>query len=204
MQVWPAGIARIRTDTWSCCDLWEQVDLDPQVTCHNLRITHTCGVPYPTTIHSSWTSCLSSPHGIPLPSFVFILNSQSMLLTPQQLDWVVHCKNSSQCAEFVTWDLPSEEAAWGWWKAAKAKVKPTMPLKWKGKEEEALMGKKKKNSTIQVFSFSCYKPHSLGNYAKTIQLFGTYDGYSTQTVHILEYLSSHLLLIINFWQFRES
>ena len=28
MQVWPAGIARIRTDTWICCDPW---DLDPQV-----------------------------------------------------------------------------------------------------------------------------------------------------------------------------
>ena len=109
---------------------------------------------------------------------------------------------STTCAEFVTRDLPSEEAARGRQKAAKAKAKPPMPSKGKGKETEAPMGKKK--STFWVFSLSCYKPHSLSDYAKTIRLFGTSDGYSTQTIRILKYLSSHLLLIINFPQFRES
>ena len=42
------------------------------------------------------------------------------------------------------------------------------------------MGKKKKKSSLRMFSRSCYKPHLLGDYAKTIRLLGTSDGYSTQ------------------------
>ena len=93
---------------------------------------------------------------------------------------------STICAEFVTRDLPSEEAARGRRKAAKAKANPPIPSKGKGKETEPPMGKKKKKSTLRVFSLSCYKPHSLGDYAKTIRLLGTSDGYSTQTVSFLE------------------
>ena len=103
---------------------------------------------------------------------------------------------STICAEFETRDLPSEEAARGRRKAAKAKAKPPMPSKGKGKETEPPMGKKKK-STLRVFSLLCYKPHSLGDYAKTIRLLGTSDGYSTQTVCIYSIISPfHLLLII--------
>ena len=93
---------------------------------------------------------------------------------------------STICAEFETRDLPSEEAARGRRKAAKAKAKPSMPLKGKGKEMEAPK-EGKKVSTLRTFNFSCYKPHSLGDYTKTIWLLGTSDGYSTQTIHILEY-----------------
>lgn len=92
---------------------------------------------------------------------------------------------STICAEFETRDLPSEEAARGRRKAAKVKVKPPMPSKEKGKEKKKGKGKK---STRRTFNFSCYKPHSLGDYAKTIRLLGTSDGYSTQIVRILEYL----------------
>ena len=92
---------------------------------------------------------------------------------------------STICAEFETQDLPSEEAARGRRKAAKVKVKPPMPSKEKGKEKKK--GKATK-STRRTFNFSCYKPHSLGDYAKTIRLLGTSDGYSTQIVRILEYL----------------
>ena len=88
---------------------------------------------------------------------------------------------STICAEFETRDLPSEEAARGRRKAAKAKAKPS---KGKGKELEAPKEAKKK-TTLRTFNFSCYKPHSLGDYAKTIRLLGTSDGYSTQTVRIL-------------------
>ena len=125
---------------------------------------------------------------------------------------------STICAEFETRDLPSEEAARGRRKAAKAKAKPVSlkgkgketeakvkpasskgkgkemeakakpaSSKGKGKETEAPMGKRKKKSTLRFFSLSCYKPHSLGDYAKTIRLFGTSDGYSTQIVCILKY-----------------
>jgi hypothetical protein len=91
---------------------------------------------------------------------------------------------STICAEFVTRDLPSEEAARGRRKAAKVKLKPPKPSK--GKETEDPKGTKKKKSTLRVFNFSCYKPHSLGDYARTIRLFGSSDGYSTQTVCILQ------------------
>jgi hypothetical protein len=91
---------------------------------------------------------------------------------------------STICAEFDTRDLPSEEAR-GWQKAAKAKAKPPMPSKGKGKETEVPKERKTK-STLRTFNFSCYKPHALGDYAKTIRLFGTSDGYSTQTVRILD------------------
>ena len=50
----------------------------------------------PATMHSSWTSYLSSPRGMPLPSFVFTPNPQFALSKPRRLDWVLHCKNSSQ------------------------------------------------------------------------------------------------------------
>ena len=107
---------------------------------------------------------------------------------------------STICAEFETRDLPSEEAARGRRKAAKAKAKPASSKgkgkqteakakpasSKKGKETEAPMGKRKKKSTLRFFSLSCYKPHSLGDYAKTIRLFGTSDGYSTQIVCILK------------------
>ena len=93
---------------------------------------------------------------------------------------------STICAELKTRDLPSEEAAQGRRKAAKAKAK-AMSSKGKEKETEEPKEKRKKKSTLRLFSLSCYKPHSLGDYAKTIRLFGTSDGYSTQTVRILEY-----------------
>lgn len=87
---------------------------------------------------------------------------------------------STICEEFVTRELPSEEAARGRRSAAKAKLKPQKPSK--GKEPETSTRKKKKDSTLRRFNLSCYKPHSLGDYAKTIRLLGASDGYSTQTV----------------------
>ena len=104
-----------------------------------------------------------------------------------QLGTALQKFQSTICAEFETRDLPSEEAARGRRKAAKAKAKaPEPPKKGKEKEREAPIGKKKKKSMLRGFSLSCYKPHSLGDYAKTIRLLGTTDGYSTQTVSFLE------------------
>ena len=95
---------------------------------------------------------------------------------------------STTCAEFVTCHLPSEEAAWGCWKAAKAKLQPTtQKSKSKGKEPIS-KGKKKVSSTLRAFGLSNYKTHALPDYAKTIQEFGTMDGYSTQNVSSLSKL----------------
>ena len=104
---------------------------------------------------------------------------------------------STTCAEFVTRNLPSEEAARGRRKAAKAKLQPTtQKSKSKGKELISKTKKKKKvSSTIRTFSLSNYKTHALPDYAKTIREFGTTDGYSTQNARSLSKLKSKLKLI---------
>jgi hypothetical protein len=91
------------------------------------------------------------------------------------------------CAEFVTRNLPSEEAARGRRKAAKAKLQPTtqqLQSKSKGKEPKS-KGKEKVSSTLRAFGLSNYKTHALADYAKTIREFGTTDSYSTQNVSFL-------------------
>jgi hypothetical protein len=89
------------------------------------------------------------------------------------------------CAEFITRNLPSEEAARGRRKAAKAKLQPsTQQLKSKGKESKS-KGKEKASSTLRAFGLSNYKTHALSDYAKTIREFGTTDSYSTQNVSFL-------------------
>ena len=84
----------------------------------------------------------------------------------------------------MTRELPSKEAAQGQRSAVKAKLKPQKPPE--GKEPETPTQKKKKDSTLQGFSLLCYKLHLLGDYAKTIQLLGTSDGYSMQTVTVAD------------------
>lgn len=83
---------------------------------------------------------------------------------------------STTCTEFETRDLPSEEAARGRRKAAKAKRQTTtQKSKSKGK-------KKDKPSKLRGFGLSNYKTHALGDYARTIRELGMTDGYSTQNV----------------------
>ncbi len=89
---------------------------------------------------------------------------------------------SVTCEAYVTHELPSEEAACGRRQAALTKKKG------EGSENTAgqQIGRKGKERgtgpKIRKFSFNTYKLHALGDYAKTICLFGTPDGYSTQTV----------------------
>lgn len=88
---------------------------------------------------------------------------------------------STTCAEFVTHDLPSEEAARGRRKAAKAKLKPTTQnLKSKGKQKAT-----DTDSRFRSFNLSNYKTHALADYPKTIRELGTTDSYSTQNVSYL-------------------
>ena len=80
-------------------------------------------------------------------------------------------------------DLPSEEAARGHRKAAKAKLKTTTEksrLKGKGKQKAP-----ESDSKLLVFGLSNYKTHALPDYPKTIRELGTTDGYSTQNVSFL-------------------
>src|ERR1700678_447836 len=95
------------------------------------------------------------------------------------------------CAEFVTRNLLSEEAARGCRKAAKAKLQPTSGRpatmqQSKSKEKvPKLKGKEKVSSTLRAFGLSNYKTHALADYPKMIREFGTTDGYSTQNVSFL-------------------
>ncbi|KAH9004426.1 hypothetical protein EDB84DRAFT_1573164 [Lactarius hengduanensis] len=84
----------------------------------------------------------------------------------------------STCEEFITFDLPSEEAARGRRKAARATKNPTGSTPQttsKGKQ------KAKKQRKPHKFNMCTYKMHVLGDYARCIRLFGASDGYSTQT-----------------------
>jgi hypothetical protein len=76
------------------------------------------------------------------------------------------------CKAFRTQELPRETAARGRRKAAIAaktgKPPPSTTKKAKARQK--------------YFNLSTYKLHALGDYAKTIRLFGTTDNYSTQVV----------------------
>ena len=89
------------------------------------------------------------------------------------------------CAEFKTRNLPSEEAARGRRKAAKAKLKPTTQQSKSKAMVPKSKGKEKVSSTLRAFGLSNYKTHALADYPRMIREFGTTDGYSTQNVSFL-------------------
>lgn len=91
-----------------------------------------------------------------------------------RLGHVLRKFTKTTCKEFVTVDLPSEEAARGRQKAARAARIPS-GSSWKGKAKTG-------GSKIRKFNMQTYKMHALGDYVRCIRLFGASDGYSTQTV----------------------
>jgi len=78
------------------------------------------------------------------------------------------------CSSFSTKELPGEEAARGRRKAAKVAATSSSST-----QSTASSGAKTKK-----FNLSTYKLHALGDYVKTIHLFGTTDSYTTQVVSI--------------------
>jgi hypothetical protein len=89
---------------------------------------------------------------------------------------------STTCEDFVTTELPSEEAARGRRKAAKAKKKGETD----NSKSQNMRGKQRANSTGPVhqrkLNLSTYKLHALGDYPNAIRMFGTTDGISSQIV----------------------
>ena len=89
-------------------------------------------------------------------------------------------------AEYITYDLPTEEAACSRWQTRKAMVAPSTHAYADsgGEEGEQMQKKEKKKQTRKTrkFNLDSYKLHSLGGYAKAIQQFGTTDNYNSQTV----------------------
>ena len=105
---------------------------------------------------------------------------------------------STTCEKFNTQNLPSEDAACGWCKAATKSKKwaTTASAKSKSKGKAKNTKKKKPPLKCREFNLSSYKPHALADYAKTIWLLGMTDGYSTQTVHLHLFFSFLLYLLI--------
>ena len=159
---------------------------------------------------------LTTWHGLAKLHLHTELTVQALESSTTQLGIAFHKFQSTTCAEFVTCHLSSEEAAWGCWKAAKAKLQPTAPkLKSKGKELES-KGKKKVSSMLWAFGLSNCKTHVLPDYVKTIREFGTMDGYSTQNmsslfkvkfwveVTVIHWLMIHHPPMIHFWYINNS
>jgi hypothetical protein len=90
---------------------------------------------------------------------------------------------SITCAAFVTRELPREEAARTRRRAAAAAKKTGKASQkhaaTKQGKQPAITSKSRKR---KPFNLCTYKFHALGDYAKTIRLFGTSDSYSTQVV----------------------
>ena len=78
------------------------------------------------------------------------------------------------CSKFATKELPSEEAARGRRQAKKAAAA--------GRAGQAAGSKPAKTVRQKIFNLLTYKLHALGDYVRTIRLFGTTDSYSTQSV----------------------
>ena len=99
---------------------------------------------------------------------------------------LLRCFHNNVCSSYQTFDLPTEEAARAQQKVAAAKKDGRTTVANKGKHKESASGSRKP----QKFNLNTYKIHSLGGYAKAIQLFGTADGYSTQMVCITSHCNS--------------
>ena len=91
---------------------------------------------------------------------------------------------STTCTAFVTRELPKEEAAQSRRRATAARKTGKardQPPKKTTKETDQPVTK----ATVpkrKLFNLCTYKLHALGDYTKTIRLFGTSDSYSTQVV----------------------
>lgn len=100
---------------------------------------------------------------------------------------------STTCEEFVTTELPSEEAARGRRKAAKAKKKGQTD----NSNSQNMRGKQRACSTGPVqqrkLNLSTYKMHALADYPNAIRMFGTTDGFSSQIVRPKSFLHCSLI-----------
>ena len=77
------------------------------------------------------------------------------------------------CSKFRTFDLPQESAA-------RSRRQRQWAGKGKGKENDPGSGSSAPKQ--RTFNMSTYKLHALGDYVKSIWLFGTTDNYTTQVV----------------------
>jgi len=89
---------------------------------------------------------------------------------------------ATTCEVYLTYELPSEEAARGRRTAAKVKKMHDQTTTTEGGSSTAATGRGKPTRLVKKFNLESYKPHALGDYAMMIRLYGPTDGYSSQTV----------------------
>jgi hypothetical protein len=88
---------------------------------------------------------------------------------------------ATTCRGFHTRELPSEKAARGRRDAAAAAKNQTSERD----SDRTSKSKASKSQTARTFNLTTYKLHSLGDYVHAIRMYGTSDGFTTQTVRHL-------------------
>ncbi|KAF8165838.1 hypothetical protein B0H34DRAFT_856090 [Crassisporium funariophilum] len=99
---------------------------------------------------------------------------------------------ATTCEVYLTYELPSEEAARGRRTAAKVKKMHDQTTTVEGGSSTAATARGKPTRLVKKFNLQSYKPHALGDYAMMIRLYGPTDGYSSQT-DFLPTLQDHIL-----------
>jgi hypothetical protein len=83
------------------------------------------------------------------------------------------------CSAFLTVELPKEAAARS---RRRARDQAKAGTSKESTASSATPGSQSKQRKKKRLNLSTYKAHSLGDYVRTIRIFGTTDSYSTQTV----------------------
>jgi len=97
------------------------------------------------------------------------------------------------CSAFSTRELPRERAACTQ-KASRKQAKQPEASKTSTSAETLLASPETHNPSLprkrrrKMFNLSTYKTHAIGDYARTIRMYGPTDSYSTQTVCIPVFL----------------
>lgn len=101
-----------------------------------------------------------------------------------RLGKVLHKFRRDVCAKFHTFDLL-------WESAARSRHRSTQVRKGKQRSGQNKDKSEDNTSKQQSFNMSTYKLHVLGDYVRSIWLFGTTDNYSTQVVGTVACLSGY-------------
>jgi hypothetical protein len=163
-----------------------------------------CGIPV-------FEGLLPAPHDELLADLLFTLASwhacaKLRLHTEMTL---IHLDNSTTllgqllrkfvditCAAFVTRELPKEVAARTRRRAAASAKKASKPINEIPAKNKA-SATQSKTGARKLFNLCTYKLHALGDYVKTIRLFGTSDSYSTQVVSPVIFLQGEIVYIFD-------
>lgn len=104
-----------------------------------------------------------------------------------RLGHIVRHFKATTCHNYDTRELPSEKAARGRREATAAKNQSSQ-------RDSNKTSKGSKPWMVRSFNLTTYKFHALGDYVDAIRMFGTSDGFTTQTVCNLSPLCGTVVL----------